>query len=234
MEMQFKMVTFVTKAIDPEAGIYELMPSTEGEDRDHDILLAAGAQLDHFRKNPVVLYAHDYADLPVARANTIEAIPGTGLKSTIQFPPKGIYAKADTVHGLWAGGFLNAASVGFIANKWEARPGPNGELPKDEFDSWWWPYGKIFTSWELLEFSIVPVPANADALRLGFGMSKRGRVLSAANEKELRGAYDAIGRVLSQLDQTPEEDEPGKRIGNQEMSELAASLADINRILRGA
>jgi hypothetical protein len=234
MEMQFKMVTFVTKAIDPEAGIYELMPSTEGEDRDKDILLAAGAQLDNFRKNPVVLYAHDYGNLPVAKANTIEAIPGTGLKATIQFPMKGIYDKADTVRGLWAGGFLNAASVGFIPNKFEARPGPNGELPEDSFDSWFWPYGKIFTSWELLEFSIVPVPANADALRLGYGMSKRGRVLSAANEKELRAAHESIGKVLAQLDQAPEEDEPGKAIAANQMSELAASLADINRVLRGA
>jgi uncharacterized protein len=36
---------------------------------------------------------------------------------------------------------------------------------------------------------------------------KRGRVLSAANESSLREAHDAIGRVLSQLDSQPDDDE---------------------------
>lgn len=226
MTMKFKTLIFSTKAIDPDAGLYEVLASSEAEDRDNDILLAAGAQLENFRKNPVVLYAHNYSGLPVARAPSIEAIPGTGLKAQIQFPAKGIYDIADSVHGLWAGQFLNAASVGFIPKKAEVRPGPNGEMPKDKWEEWGWPYGKIYTSWELLEFSIVPVPANADALRLSFDpfpfgpLGKRGRVLSAANEQKLRSAYESIGAVLAQLGDQPDED--------SELSELAASLAELS------
>ena len=225
-EMIYKTFVYERKAVDPEQGIYELMPSAESSDRDSDILLAAGAQLDNFRKNPVVLYAHDYGGTPVAKATSIEAVPGMGLKSTIQFPQKGLSPFADEIHGLWAGMFLNAASVGFIPNKSEPRPGPNGEMPQKGED-YYWPYGKIYTSWELLEFSIVPVPANADALRLGIGGvgRKSGRVLSAANEKSLRGASDAILAVLAQLDAAPEEP--------KQYGELSAVLADLRKAFLG-
>lgn len=241
MEMQFKTLMCVTKAVDPEQGIYEVLISSEKEDRDKDILLAAGAQVANFERNPVVLYAHNYAGLPVAKATKVEAVPGTGLKATMQFPPRGASAEADTVHTLWSGGFLNAASVGFIPHKWENRPGPNGEMPQEGYESYWWPHGKIFTSWELLEFSIVPVPANADALRLSASaLGKRGRVLSAANEQKLRSAYEAIGHVLSQLgDAEPEDDGKGKGAGagadptSDELGELAASLAELSESIYG-
>jgi HK97 family phage prohead protease len=140
----------------------------------------------------VVLYAHDYTDLPVAKALGIDIVPGVGLRAQIQFAPPGANPKADSVRALWAAGFLNAASVGFVPRTAD----PNGS-------------GKRFTDWELLEFSIVSVPANADALRLAAKSlrpeQKRGRVLSGVNEKRIRDAVSALTEVLNQLDsQTPE------------------------------
>lgn len=269
----YKTFPCSVKAIDVEAGIYELMPSTESVDRDGDILLAAGARLDNFRRNPVVMYAHNYQDLPVAKALEIEAIPGQGLRAQIQFPPKGVSERADTVHGMWAGGFLNAASVGFVPSKWEERKTDNGsEAPRQG--------GRIYTNWELLEFSIVPIPSNSDALRLAAkrlkeaqvqrspacrqdgetadeciarkipeimeenpgmeqdqaiavaasmcekecgeesesvpekALTKRGRVLSAANENRLRQAKNLLDECLSQLGE-PQEAEPDKEDGKE-------------------
>lgn len=147
------------KTIDAEAGIYEAMISTEDVDRDGDVLLAEGVQLDNFLRNPVVLFGHQYnsVDAVVGKAIEVAAIPGQGLRARFQFADASVNPKADIVRRLWAGEFLNATSVGFIpkASMPRREEGRNGETR-----------GLVFQQWELLEFSIVPVPANQSALRL--------------------------------------------------------------------
>jgi HK97 family phage prohead protease len=155
-----KTYTCEVKAVDAEAGVYELWASTEDIDRDGDVLIASGAQLENYLKNPVVLYGHNYYGFPVAKTLEAEVVVGKGLRVRFQFAPKGTHADIDAVRSLWEGGFLNAASVGFRPLKWQDRkPGAD-----ESFPSWYTP--RVYTEWELLEWSIVPVPANQDALRL--------------------------------------------------------------------
>lgn len=203
MDKVVKAFSVVSKTIDLDAGIFEAMISTEAVDRQGDIVRATGAQLENYLKNPVVLWAHDYAQPPVAKALSIEIMPGSGLKATFQFPEWNMNPHADVVRRMWAGGFLNATSIGFMPLKSKPIDGT-----KDE-DVWWVP--QEYTSWELLEFSIVPVPANQEALRLALTSlvptTKRGRVLSSANEKKLKEAADLITDVLSQLGESEPEEE---------------------------
>lgn len=191
MSAQYKAVACEIKAIANQPGIYEVMASTESLDRQGDVLVSTGAKLDNYRRNPVVLWAHDYSRLPVARSLDIQPVPGVGLRATMEFAPAGVDPFIDAVRSLWDRGFLNAASVGFqpIAGT------PDGAG------------GTRYTDWELLEFSIVPIPANPDALRLAYGaeVQKRGRVLSSKNEAALRAAIDTLLAVLSQLDNAPSE-----------------------------
>lgn len=224
--MNYKTYHCQSKAVDAEQGIYELMPSTESQDRDGDVLVATGAQLDNYRRNPVVMYAHDYSDLPVAKALEIEPVPGVGLRAKIQFPPVGASPKADAVRALWAGGFLNAASVGFV---------PRAATPEGK--------GNRFTDWELLEFSIVPIPANADALRLAAKSMepvelKRGRVLSATNERRIREAVAALTDVLGQLGEQPQE-EPEKSVladaedtAEADAAAVVVALSELPQIIK--
>jgi len=211
--MQYKTFLSESKAIDAAAGIYEAMISTEGLDRDSDILTASGANLSDYEKNPVVLYAHNYMELPVAKAIEIQVIDGIGLRARFQFPERGVSEKADTVHKLWAGGFLNATSVGFQPK--QVEPLGNG--------------GTRFKEWDLLEFSIVPVPANAGALRLAakalevMPIQKRGRVLSSKNEELIRGAYASLETVLSSIG-VPEE--PGSEPDMPEDDPMQDNLQD--------
>lgn len=197
MDKVLKFFSVVSKAVDVDAGIYEVMISTEATDRQGDIVRATGAKLENYLKNPVVLWAHDYDQPPVARALSIEVIPGSGVKSVFQFPEWGINPQADVVHRLWAAGFLNATSIGFIPLESKNVDGSSG-------DDWYKP--KDFVSWELLEFSIVPVPANQEALRLAAKsltdqLAKSGRVLSASNEKKIRSAVETLNSVLEAIDQ---------------------------------
>jgi len=122
--------------------------STGAIDRDRDTLKVDGWKLDNYRLNPVVLWAHNYRGLPVAKAVSI-AVVASALKATASFPSPEEYDFADTVFRLIQGGYLRATSVGFRPIKSVYNNERGG------FD---------FEEQELLEFSVVPVPANPEAL----------------------------------------------------------------------
>ena len=119
--------------------------STEGIDRDNDIIRVGGWVLDNFKRNPVVLWAHSRDSLPIAKALTVGP-EGGNLVALSEFSELGM---ADDVLSLIRGGFINATSVGFRPLEWtfnEERGGID------------------FLKQELVEFSVVPVPANPEAL----------------------------------------------------------------------
>ena len=99
--------------------------SDEIVDRDGDSLDAGGWTLDNFTKNPVVMWAHDYTKLPIARAIKTW-IDGTSLKSVCEFTPDELYddnyhgLRGSTVFRFYLNGFLNAVSAGFYPIDWEA------------------------------------------------------------------------------------------------------------------
>jgi HK97 family phage prohead protease len=124
--------------------------SNEAEDSYKDVVSSDGWDLSRFKKNPVVLWAHDHRQPPVAKAVSI-GIEGKNLVAEAKFADAETYAFADTIFKLVKGGFIKATSVGFFPKEWnydEERGGYN--LLKNE----------------LYEFSIVPVPANPEALQL--------------------------------------------------------------------
>jgi HK97 family phage prohead protease len=127
--------------------------SDESVDRYGDIIRAAGWQLDNFRKNPVLLFGHNSRETPVGQVDPIQVV-GTQLVADCQFRPAGDSVLADDVWTAVDGGFLRAVSVGF------APTGPINQLV-DQNGNW---TGFEFTQQELLELSVVPVPANPQAL----------------------------------------------------------------------
>lgn len=123
----------------------QFIVSTAAVDRDNDSISPKGWHLDNYRKNPVVLFAHDYTSLPIGKCSNIKMVGGQ-LIATAEFAD---HDMANTVMRLVDGGFLNATSVGFRPMKYQLN---------DERK------GVDFEEQELLEFSIVPVPANPEAL----------------------------------------------------------------------
>lgn len=125
--------------------------STETPDRDGDTIAAAGWKLDHYRKNPVVLWAHDSHQPPVARSLR-EWVENNALHSEAEFTPQDLYPFGHMVGQMYQRGFLHAVSVGFRALKYAENTTRAGWYPVD------------FLEQELLEYSPVPVPANPEAL----------------------------------------------------------------------
>jgi len=151
------MVETIRKILDCEVKkledrIYEFTASTSAKDRDGEVIEALGWDLRNFKKNPVIMYAHDYRTLPIGRAPRVWVSKDGELKNTVEFPPEGTYEFADIVERLVDTGYLKTESVGFIPRKWE--DGDGEKSPR-----------RTYTKQELLEISIVPVPSNPDALR---------------------------------------------------------------------
>jgi len=134
--------------------------STAAVDRDRDMIAVEGWELAAFERNPVVLWAHQADTLPIGKAVDVTKA-GDRLMSAVRFLPEEGYGTAsqiaDTVYRMARDGWLSATSVGFRPLSWdftedEAR-GAND----------WWP-GVDFHTQELVELSIVTVPANPEAL----------------------------------------------------------------------
>ena len=140
---------FVASEITKDGGdasrVRRFVISTGGVDRDNDTVDAKGWQLDNYRANPVVLWAHDYKQLPLGKALSV-GVEGGNLVATAEFAD---HEMANTVLRMIDGGFLRATSVGFKPKK-----------AVDNVERG----GVDFKEQELLEFSIVPVPANPQAL----------------------------------------------------------------------
>lgn len=136
-----------------EAPIVFVM-STAAVDRMSDTIAVEGWDLANYRRNPVWLFGHDSHALPVGRS-VKEYIDGDALKSDVVFT-----GREDNLFGWQVGqlvrkGFLNACSVGFTPKKYAINEERGG-------DSWCPPCD--FLEQELLECSVVPIPANPEAL----------------------------------------------------------------------
>jgi len=122
--------------------------SDESMDRDGDIIRQSGWDLEAYKKNPIVTWAHDIWSLPVGKAKDVfvDAAKKT-LMATVVFPSESVYEFGHKIGLMYKHGFLNAVSVGFIPSE-----------RKETAD------GYVFEKQSLHEFGCVPLPANANAV----------------------------------------------------------------------
>lgn len=136
------------KSINAEQRTVTAYVSTFEWDRTDERFSKGAWKLDNYKRNPVVMWGHDYSRPPIGKATAIEE-DDKGLLATTQF--------ADTEEGnmtfeLFKGGFLSAFSVGFAPRKWIMEP-IDAERK-----------GVVYQEAELLEYSAVGIPANPGAL----------------------------------------------------------------------
>ena len=129
-----------------------MIASTPDVDRDKDRVLPNGAKLENFIKNPVLMYGHNYRDpwALIGKVGDLQ-IDSSGLNFVPELREAANDADPMTIiRALWDQKLLRSCSIGFNPTKWmENEVG-----------------GRDFVEWELLEISIVPIPANQNALRL--------------------------------------------------------------------
>lgn len=138
---EVKQLLADTKAAsEADTGTFEVVITTENLDRYNEVIKLDGWMLDHYRKNPVVLWGHDHSRL-IGMATSVDVKDGK-IVAKGKFAPT---EEGQEKRKLYEAGFLRATSVGFIEHERE---------------------GNIITKAELIEFSFVSVPANPYALSL--------------------------------------------------------------------
>lgn len=137
----------VSESVDGRTADFTL--STDCVDRGGDIVNQDGWKLANYKKNPVILWGHDQRIPPIGRALSVGKRDGA-LVAKIEFATAEQHPFAETVFQLVKGGFVNAGSVGFIPIKYNWN--------EDR-------YGFDFIEQELIEYSIVGVPMNPEALQ---------------------------------------------------------------------
>ena len=155
--------------------IIDFVSSDETLDRYDEIIIAAGWRLENYRKNPVVLNAHNYGDIlfTIGRALVTE-VRQDRLFQRLEFATE-INPVARIAYGLYKGKFLNAVSVGFIPIRWETG-GPDAGF-----------YRKYLAQ-ELVEVSAVGIPANPNALQLALEAG-------AVDERDLQELVERLARL---------------------------------------
>lgn len=139
------------KAIDTAV----FVASTDSADRYGDIVDQRGWDLESYKRNPIVLLNHDNNSLPIGRGEV--SIDDRGLIIKVTFDMND--PKAALIAEKVAGGFMSGVSVGFAPLKSIAR----AELPDGHF-AYSKSGGRYFERAELLEVSVVTIPANAEAV----------------------------------------------------------------------
>lgn len=167
-------INFKLGSFDDDKRTFTAIGSTPMLDRQDDIVDQAGWDLEHFKNNPVIPWAHDYSQPPVARAIEVGVVDGV-LKFTYQAPPATMYEFADLIWNFYRNQYMFAFSVGFI--------------PKEI-------QGNVLTECELLEISAVVVPANAQALALAYKSGdmdiRQAKQLAGKLKTAVKGLDDMI------------------------------------------
>jgi HK97 family phage prohead protease len=181
--------------------IYRITASTDDVDRQDEVIRpdAFKGSLDSYLvKNPVILFGHRWGEPPVGKA-VAGRVREHSLELDIVFAETQF---AKEVRSLVDGGFLNASSVGFIPKTWETDP--EGR--------------RVYTDVELLELSIVPIPANA----------------YATIQRSLTADVPTVRRVTEKHSQTASSPAPSGGKGEDQAGSSLLGVADRYIIRNGA
>jgi HK97 family phage major capsid protein/HK97 family phage prohead protease len=131
-----------------KVGGLEFVLSDETPDRMSDVIMSDGWDLTNFKRNPIALFGHR-SDFPIGKWRGLR-VENKQLRGFLDLAPEGTSERIDEIRKLIEADILQATSVGFR---------PIESKPRAETD-----WGLFYTKAELVETSVVAVPANPNAL----------------------------------------------------------------------
>ncbi len=153
-------------------GQNEICISTPNYDRGNDRVFPKGGMLDNYLKNPIIMWLHDYhgetpaAGIPVATCPYLKITDEGIISGEPQFLEGDPFAQR--VKNAWDKGFLKTASIGFLPIDYETNEKS----------------GTDYKTWEMLEWSLVPIPMNAEAMRIAKGFEDLIEIILKPEETE--------------------------------------------------
>lgn len=182
MTTPLQMRADVVERADEGSNVFRFRASSSIQARDGLSIPAGAWDYEHFLRNPVVLLGHGWGPagaMPIGHVSDLTR-DDLGLLATVSFDPEDEHAQ--TVMRKLRRGDLNAVSVGYLIHE---AIGPDGK-PLDLDAYWRLPKGSVATRVELLELSVVAVPADPLAV-----------ALRSAGVLDLDSLADAIARRIA-------------------------------------
>jgi hypothetical protein len=186
------------KTIDREAGTVEWLASDETPDRMGDVILVKGWDWANWMRNPVILRNHAGDKLPLALGTdaykrTRDGRPGFYIAGAF-LPNEKLDEEGRLYRVLVLDGDLPASSVGFMPKK-VSRP----EDPKERAELGVGDFGVVYEAQELLEHSVVTVPANPNALLRKLDVLAKDGAFGAALIEQVRKDLEPSTRTVVQV-----------------------------------
>lgn len=177
---------------DHEENVFTFTASTDSVDRAGDIVVQSW-DLASFNANPIILENHDYSGPVVGRALSAEVVTQDNGRKALSIRLQ-IDAGEDNPAGRRLArqireGFVSAGSVGFMPGGVTSRASLGSEHPQAGARGF--VLGSDSEPNALLEFSIVTVPMNGEALHARAAKSADSRDLRKTIREEVRAAIQA-------------------------------------------
>lgn len=217
-------------------GVLEAVITTSSTDRHSENIITTGIDTSNYMDNPVVLYGHDYEGLPIGKSLKLTEMKNK-IKARFQLAVEE-YPFAATVYEMVKSGYLSAVSIGGVVRKWS-----------DDY--------RTIEEMEMVEFSIVPVPANPEALITSRSLEKAtGKDLETIRREyeqfsgsimldkfkgmpddEINDAIKHLKNLVARLEETAETpsltgDKPQKRIMHFVLKDAKAVAEQSQRVIK--
>jgi len=188
-------------------GEIDVVVSNATLDRHGEKIVVNGIDTSQIKRNPTVLWAHEYSDLSIGKITKLWKDAGN-LMARIHFAYD-IYEFANTVYQMVLGGYINAVSIGGIVREWN-----------DDFT--------VIKQLEMVELSVVPVGANPDALVMAKSAFKKSDFESIGiSRSEFKKQYsDALSKAAA-LDKV-------SRLSENDRNKYLVNLKELVGMLEGA
>ena len=144
---------YLTTGLKANAGGFDAIITSSVVDVDGEVVVPTGIRnRAEYLANPLVFWAHEWAydraAEPIGRATRLDVFADR-IESSAEFAPT---PKGQNVRALVTGGFVSRTSIGF--NVPDGGVQMIGGRPH-------------ITAWDLMEYSVVPLPANSEAVITG-------------------------------------------------------------------
>ena len=211
-----RRVMVVTEARQAEDGSAHRMVIAANEvSRNGDELNLRGISFKNYRKNPVVFWAHDsYRGMPIAKTVKIGHDDQGRIEADFEFNSDDEFAAR--VENAWNGGFIRGASIRYMPTKVVEVRNEAGEVERVRIEES-----------DLLEWSLVPIPADPDSVRAAARAMKLPEEIFRGLEPEPQ-PEPSVDSVTEKPEPEPNQDDPIEALRErvdaveQKFEELAA------------
>lgn len=202
MSKKFLQATSKANSINENDYTIDFIMTKEIVDRHGDIVDVDTIDMKYFELNPVVQPSHDHSALTVAKVVSawVEVVDGIKqLVAKVKFAAEE-YDLAMTYWKLYKGEYMRAVSIGFIPKRFEQEQTGATRL----------------LDCEILELSLVAIPANQLALAKSAGLDIKSVAVAERNTvlKDIRSQMIAFKELIAEtgedIDDGGEEDQPNE------------------------